>query len=474
MIDYLFDLVKEKLHETLSNDKENNGQYRFVSLKISLQQPIPLSATNIEPGFFLCKPDSSQTLLGLGSFITIKTQAKERFQSIKAAYNDILKDWKDKEHCTPIAFHAFAFDEDDSMTGEWSGLDNTLLTIPLILFKEVESRQTLFINIDLHDGKEQKNYINELLLKIKSLLKSYFNEIKQSIVNNSDLKSSDVKKPKPDIQLLNNPLSISWLQLTKKAIHTIHSGCVDKIVTSRQFTLNKQHKISIPRLIKNLIKNYPSCTILSYQFSGKTIITASPEQLLSLDYPNIKSDAIGGTIHRNTDKKHSINGLSQSALADKNRLLKEHDFIVQAIYQGLDSLCHTLKMPVSPFLMKLHNMYHLETPIQGKLIEQYDLFDAIETLHPTPAVAGYPSKKAKQWLLDNEGYQRGWYTGAFGYLENNAQGKTNGELSVMLRCAIINKNKMTLFAGAGLVAESEPEMEWQETELKMQTILEMI
>ena len=462
MIDYLLNLVKEKLCDTLSDAKSKNDQYRFISLKIPLEQAVPLSASIIDQSFFLCKPDSSQILLGLGSLITIKTRDKERFHNIKSRYKDILKDWKDQEYCTPIAFHAFAFDEHDAMTDEWSGLANTLLTIPIILFKAIKSRQTLFINIDLIKSRDRDNYINDLLLKIESLLKAYFNDIKQSIAY----------KIESETQLFNNPLSISWLQLTKKAIHKIHSGSIEKIVTSRQFTLKKEQKISIPKLSQNLIKNYPGCTILSYQFSGKTIIAASPEKLLSLEYPNIQSDAIGGTIHKNTD--NAMYSLAQSPLANKNKLLKEHDFIVQAIYQELDSLCHTLKMPVSPFLMKLHNMYHLETPIQGKLMEQYDLFDVIEKLHPTPAVAGYPTKKAQQWLLDNEDYQRGWYTGAFGYLENNAQGQINGELSVMLRCAIINKNKMTLFAGAGLVAESEPEMEWQETELKMQTILEMI
>ncbi len=138
-------------------------------------------------------------------------------------------------------------------------------------------------------------------------------------------------------------------------------------------------------------------------------------------------------------------------------------------------------MPVSPYLMKLHNLYHLETPIQGKLMENNDLFDALEVLHPTPAVAGLPTQKAKQWILENENYDRGWYTGAFGWLD----GQKNGDLSVMLRCALIQSDdpsnntekkssQLDLFAGAGLVAESSPDAEWLETELKMKTILEML
>jgi len=159
-------------------------------------------------------------------------------------------------------------------------------------------------------------------------------------------------------------------------------------------------------------------------------------------------------------------------LTENNKLLKEHNFISQSIYQSLDPLCHTLKMPISPFLMKLHNLYHLETPVQGKLMDKHDLFDCIKALHPTPAVAGIPTQQAKQWLLDNENYHRGWYTGAFGWIDANM----NGDISVMLRCALIDtdKQEINLFSGAGLVAESDPDSEWQETELKMQTIMEML
>ncbi len=463
MLDSLLILIKHELHEQASDFIKNNS-YQYCTLQIPIDAQISLLATGIEQSFFLCKPDSPLTLLGLGSFINLEATGEHRFSSIKSAYTDILQQWQDKDIISPIAFHAFAFDKNDPMTGHWSSLPNTLIRIPLILFKEIDNQQTLFINVDLKKWKKQKNYISEVFLKIESLLKDYFKEINQYSDTTSESKS----------ELFNRPLSISWIQITKKAINKIRSGSIDKIVTSRQFSLSKEKKISTIQLSRNLIKNYPGCTILSYQFSGKTIIVASPEHLITLDYPNIKSDAIGGTIHRKADKNRFISSLAQFPLEDKNRLLKEHDFIVQAIYHGLDSLCHTLKIPLSPFLMKLHNMYHLKTPIQGKLMDQYDLFDVVQTLHPTPAVAGYPTQQSRQWLLENENYQRGWYTGAFGYLENNSQGKINGELSVMLRCAVINKNKMTLFAGAGLVAESDPETEWQETELKMQTILEML
>ena len=193
------------------------------------------------------------------------------------------------------------------------------------------------------------------------------------------------------------------------------------------------------------------------------MLAASPERLLSLNNRYIRSDAIGGTLSRAPE---SLLKLS----ANENKLLNEHAIIAEDIYRRLDPYCHVLKMPVNPLLMKLHNMYHLETPVSGQLREQKNIFDIIDTLHPTPAIAGYPAEQAQQWLIQNECYNRGWDTGACGWIRGTEQ----GELSVLLRCALIEANQACLFAGAGLVAESVAEQEWQETELKINTILNML
>ncbi|MCU7837153.1 MAG: isochorismate synthase [gamma proteobacterium symbiont of Taylorina sp.] len=467
MIDSLLNCLKAQLQNHLNKTDtrlfDNNKPYLYLTFEISINKSIPLAAVDIEDTFFLSRADSGFTLLGLGSFLTLQAEGSARFDSIKSGYSKILHYWENKDKISPIAFHAFAFDENDAMTQHWDGLPNTLLFLPVILIKEENSCQTLYVNINRHDIKSQNSY-EKLLNQIKNYLDTYVNKLEA------------LDKARQNSQLLKNidycssitPPS-SWLNLTQTAIKKIQSGSIDKIVTSRQLTLQHEKNISVKQLTERLVKHYPTCTVFSYHLSGKSVIAASPERLLSLNFPDIQSDAIGGTIHRMPVEKKLLSPLSLS-----QKLLKEHAFIAQDIYQRLDPFCHSLKMSVSPFLMKLHNMYHLETPIQGTLDNQYDLFDIIENLHPTPAVAGYPAQKAKKWLLENEAYNRGWYTGAFGWLDGLSNGNINAELSVMLRCALIDQKRITLFAGAGLVAESDPETEWQETELKMKTILEVL
>ncbi|MCU7801127.1 MAG: chorismate-binding protein [gamma proteobacterium symbiont of Lucinoma myriamae] len=372
------------------------------------------------------------------------------------------------------------------MNDHWQSLPNTLLTIPRLLIKEIDSSQSLIVNIKL----EASSYNSSFSL-IEALLQQLFNQplTETDITQHPSAPTSFKPNDKPASSAYK-----SWQSLTQNAINQIQSGEFDKLVTSRQSTLQTSTKVSVPKLVQKLVQHYPSCSILRYHTSEKTIIAASPERLLSLQHPDIQSNAIGGTISRkkqsnnkplNTNTSNNYTNslpffLKQSTeqtgdeLAESKKLLKEHQFISQSIYQNLDPLCHTLKMPITPFLMKLHNLYHLETPVYGKLMDKYDLFDCIDSLHPTPAVAGIPTQQAKQWLLDNEKYHRGWYTGAFGWIDANM----NGDLSVMLRCALIeqqeHKQQINLFSGAGLVAESDPDAEWQETELKMQTIMEML
>lgn len=464
MIDPLIDSLKNQMACFASEMPQEKDKYRYITLQISVSEPIPLLPVNMDQSFFLTKPHNKNSLLGLGALLTFHSQGDKRFKSIKANYANLLGSWKADKNTLPIAFMAFAFDENDPMTENWQVFPNTSLTVPVILIEQNGLAQNLFVNIEL-----KKTSLDNTFKHIKELLEHYLELTQQSVKMSHEAARFTVNQSH---SLTDQD---AWQTLSHNAITQIQSGKFDKLVTSRQYSLQTKNVLPKRALVAKLIKHYPTCTIFSYQLSGTYIISASPERLVSLQHPEVQSDAIGGTILRNDRtllplpfKQSILPTPSESSLDQK--LLKEHAFITQDIYHRLAPLCSTLKMPVSPFLMKLQNLFHLESTIQGKLMSDYTLFDVIETLHPTPAIAGFPARQAKQWLLNNENYRRGWYTGAFGWID----GKQNGELAVMLRCALIKDKQVDLFAGAGLVAESDPEIEWQETELKMQTILEML
>lgn len=144
--------------------------------------------------------------------------------------------------------------------------------------------------------------------------------------------------------------------------------------------------------------------------------------------------------------------------------------VVQSVCEVLQPLVNSLDCPAQPGLMRLRNLQHLHTAIEGNVKDGINLLDVAARLHPTPAVAGTPTDAACQWLRQNEAFGRGWYSGVAGWLDVAG----NGELSVILRCALLEGHRAELYAGAGVVKGSEPAQELSETELKFDSMLEAL
>ena len=472
MINTLMHTVEESLEQALQKVLETGfPSGRYLTIETRLDNRFPVAPVDDLEHFFVNKADDQTCLLGLGELITIRASGNQRLESIKKQFKQLLANWHYPAASVPLAFMAFAFDENDPMNGDWQNLPNALLQFPRILIKTTAAGKFLQLNMPLHPAR-QENRLRDEFRSIQSLLGRYLSYQLTAQPDTVSYKAAAASSNNSKNICTENNNKQAWQKLSQEALDEIHKGHFDKLVTSRQQWVTLTQQVSLAKLTDKLSRYYPACTVLSFLSKGTRLVCASPERLIHLQDSVIKSEAIGGTILKSPQQDHRPPRLlpTDQDNPEYHKLLKEHCFIAQDIYQRLDPLCHSLKMPCSPYLMKLHNMYHLETPVEGVLQEQYDIFDIIRALHPTPAIAGFPAQQAQQWLLDHEGYQRGWYSGAFGWLD----GHMNGELSVMLRCALLNSKQAHLYAGAGLIKESDPEIEWLETELKMQTILEML
>jgi isochorismate synthase EntC len=148
----------------------------------------------------------------------------------------------------------------------------------------------------------------------------------------------------------------------------------------------------------------------------------------------------------------------------------EHALVVEAIRDALGPDVEGLAAGATPEVVSLRNLAHLRTVFRGRVREGVTLLGLAGRLHPTPAVCGLPQAEALAWLRQQGNAARGWYTGAVGWVERNG----DGELSVVLRCGLLQGGEATLFAGAGVVEESDPEAELAETELKLSGFLEAL
>ncbi len=175
--------------------------------------------------------------------------------------------------------------------------------------------------------------------------------------------------------------------------------------------------------------------------------------------------ALAGSIRRGvTDQEDHALGQQLLASAKDSG---EHAVVVRVLAEGLRAVCADVQTPPAPQLLRLHNVQHLHTPITARVRTGRSVLDLVERLHPTPAVGGYPREAALRLIRDREGLDRGWYAGPLGWVD--ARGE--GEFAVALRSALLRGSEATLFAGCGIVADSQPESEYAESALKMRPLL---
>jgi menaquinone-specific isochorismate synthase len=261
------------------------------------------------------------------------------------------------------------------------------------------------------------------------------------------------------------PDATGWSELVDEALKEIENGTLQKVVLSRRLDVAGTRSFDVDRLLGALSCLFPSCQVVQLRRNGSSFVAATPERLLSQQGREIEVDAIAGTAGRDADCAADT-ALGQALRAsDKN--LREHQFVIDAIREALESCSTDLETPAEPQLMQLSNAQHLWSPIRAKADEAVDVFHLAERLHPTPATNGQPRHTARGWLQDGEPFERGWYTGAAGILEPDL----SGELWVLLRCARICGRRAELYAGAGIVKGSDPSTEWDETEAKLSAML---
>ena len=217
--------------------------------------------------------------------------------------------------------------------------------------------------------------------------------------------------------------------------------------------------------MRNLIELYPECLNYYFNFTNGILFGSSPERLIKKQQQTIFTEAIAGTAPRGRDIKEDNN--YEYELLNSNKDNREHQFVVKEISDKIKPISNSYDIPNSPSVIKLKNVQHLKTTINANIDKKYSLFDLIKILHPTPAIAGTPTDKALNLILLNETNDRGWYSGPIGWIDSNG----NGDIFVALRSALQKNENIYLFSGSGVVLESNPPSEWNETELKLEPIL---
>ncbi|GAC1648014.1 MAG: isochorismate synthase MenF [Ktedonobacteraceae bacterium] len=435
--------------------------------------------------FFWEQPSEQNTLIGVGTEATIETTGTTSAMDAATQWRTFLQDAVISPTDTvqeeldavyghgPVFFGGFAFDPDNQHTQLWAGFPDGLLILPRFLLRYSKKHTALTINVFLHaedDVEQCFRHINDdtqhLLSTIRRFLSVEEAENPQGLSLHADVAiCRDDPCALPEIQDT-LPATI-WMQKVAGVAASIRQSRFEKVVLARsvQVTPHTGNSFDISAVLSRLRQSYPGTYIFAVQRSTHFFVGATPERLVQAQNGQIHTMALAGSSPRGTTLEEDERLGTALLQSEKNSI--EHAIVVATVREALLAHCSTVRVSDMPHLLKLKNVQHLETPIVGDLLPGRCILDVMADLHPTPAVGGFPRKEALAEIRRIEELDRGWYAGPLGWI--GAGG--HGEFAVALRSGLIAEHEATLFAGCGIVGDSDPQSEYAESCLKLQGML---
>ncbi len=396
------------------------------SVLTSVESQLDLSAAWIRSG---------DGLIGFGEYKKIQISGADRFKQARIWWNQQLSEFKIQNNVHgsgtgPVLFTSFSFDPQQS----------SVLVIPEIILAK----------------KGNKSWV------------TWIGDSRQP-----DFSKLHSTAPSGEISWDGGSIPADkWREQVSYAIKSIKEGGLEKVVLARDQIARSNQPINTRSILQRLEIDYPS----TWLFLVDGLIGATPELLVRLSKSLVTSRVLAGTIQKTGNEDRDL--ALAASLAKSSKDLEEHEYAVRSVADALEPFCSSTNVPESPFVLHLSNVMHLATDVTGVLndsAKQADIFTLIEQLHPTAAVCGTPTDVAKQLINDLEKMNRGRYAAPVGWIDANG----DGEIAIALRCGLLldDKKSMRIFAGCGIVAGSDPETEFAESQAKlmpMRTALEML
>jgi menaquinone-specific isochorismate synthase len=378
-------------------------------------------------------------LVGLGTAWSTAASGADRFRALRDAISAL-----DQPGLT--AFLGYAFLAEPDPGDLWRDFRNAEAFVPRIGIQRRGGRSTLTIVIP--EGEEPHPTL-ELL--------------------------GSMRRPDPipvvdfgDHAIESLPPVAAWVGFVADAVKVIRAGDLDKVVLARSVRVESSEPVAILRVFRQLVASYGQCYTFAWKSGDSVLMGASPELLAEVDHGAFRSNPLAGSARRGEgeDEDAEIGMTLMSSAKDRS----EHSLVVDDMRMRLENLVDGLTIPAAPSLKKMATVQHLSTEITARAPEGVTVLDAVDALHPTPAVAGVPREASIDYIAANEQLERGWYSGGVGWMSPDG----DGVVAIALRCGLIQHATTRLFAGAGIVADSEPATELQETRLKLRPLLDLV
>jgi menaquinone-specific isochorismate synthase len=336
----------------------------------------------------------------------------------------------------PIAVGGFAYRPDRDPTGPWSGFPGLLLRVPALALTRMRGR----------------TFATAASPGAEALL---------------DLAPTGVRAPaarRLDVTSVRNP--VAWTAAVEAAAKRLRAGEAAKVVLAREVVARGDGVVSAGMVARALRAAYPSCfTYLVTGADGTAFAGASPELLVRRSGGRAYSQPMAGSVARGSNEAEDDRLARQ--LEDSVKDNAEHRLVSEFVVEALRPFARSV-VARPPEVVRFTNIQHLATEVTAELAEPHaEALDLAAALHPTPAVGGWPRAAADTLIDELEGLERGWYAGAVGWID----GRGDGEFAVALRCGLLWEDGARLYAGVGVMPDSDPARELEETELKFKALL---
>ena len=333
----------------------------------------------------------------------------------------------------------------------WENFSSSDWYIPKYIFITNEHKSYIVLNFT-NEGNLNST-IDEMIKTAVELVERFNNSFTSELLCRKDNQSdNDFKK---------------WEKSITEILDGIAKNEFHKIVLSREVISTLSAVPSLEQIVDKLIYKFPECYNFLFRSGGSIFFGASPEKLLKIQESVLETDALAGSIQRGKTKEED-DIYAEQLLSSKKDLIEQKavlDFVIKAISKHSSEL----EYDTQPIIRKLENIQHLWTPIKAKLKPGVPIFDIVKALHPTPAVCGVPCKKVIKFLEEHEPHHRGLYSGIIGWMNFDNE----GEFAVGIRSALIKNNKLYAYSGCGIVKGSDAKTEFEESQLKLRTILSL-
>jgi salicylate biosynthesis isochorismate synthase/menaquinone-specific isochorismate synthase len=457
--------LRERCERAVRRARRSGGQV-LAAVTVPVAPTVDPSAVAFasrradEPWFCFEQPDrGGAALAALGCVKRLEGRGPRRFQQTAAAWRELTGGAEADAPDGPagaglVALGGFAFADDGGDAPHWAGFEAADLIVPemAIARRGADVRLTLAVLAAADDVPE------ELVARL---------EQRSLELRDTPLPMVD-PAPAGRFHIASVAPPEHYEAAVARAVEEIRAGDFEKICLAREVAVHAPTDHDAAAVFGVLRAAFESCYVFCAGRRDAAFIAASPELLVRREGLRASTVALAGSTRRSADPAVDDHLGEQLLRSDKDR--EEQAIVARRIARALRPHAVWVAAPDEPSIVKVANIQHLATPIRAQLTHPRSAIELAGLLHPTPAVGGEPHATAAPRIPALEGLDRGWYAGPVGWTDANE----DGEFCVALRCALLRGREARLYAGVGVVRDSDPAAELAETEVKLGALLPVL